>query len=158
MARAGERATEEAGVAAMRAWHGLLGVQGALVRDLEARLEAAEGLSLWDLKALRALAAADDECRRMTDLARAIGYTPSGLTRLVERLERAGLIARSPCSADGRSMIASLTAEGRVRMRHAERTHRRHVRERFQERFTEQEMAQLTTLLERLLPGEAALS
>ena len=148
--------TEEAGVAAMRAWHGLLGVQGALVRDLEARLEAAEGFSLWDLKALRALAAAEGECRRMTDLARAIGYTPSGLTRLVERLERAELVSRSACSADGRSMIVGLTAEGRARMRRAERTHRRHVRERFQERFSDQELAQLTTLLERLLPAAAA--
>ena len=156
MARAGRAATEEAGVAAMRAWHGLLGVQGALVRDLEARLEAAEGLSLWDLKALRALAAAEDECRRMTDLARAIGYTPSGLTRLVERLERAGLVSRTACSADGRSMIARLTAEGRARMRRAERTHRRHVRERFQERFSDQELVELTTLLERLLPGATA--
>jgi DNA-binding MarR family transcriptional regulator len=156
MARAGREATEEAGVAAMRAWHGLLGVQGALVRDLEARLESAEGLSLWDLKALRALAAGEDECRRMTDLARAIGYTPSGLTRLVERLERGGLVSRAPCSADGRSMIASLTAEGRARMRRAERTHRRHVRERFQARFTDQEMAQLTTFLERLIPDATA--
>ena len=153
MERAGEAATEEAGVAAMRAWHGLLGVQGALVRDLEARLEDAEGLSLWDLKALRALAAAEGECRRMTDLARAIGYTPSGLTLLVERLERAGLVSRTACAADGRSMIAGLTSEGRARMRRAERTHRRHVRERFQERFSDQELVQLTTLLERLLPG-----
>lgn len=156
MARATRAAAGEAGTAAMRAWHGLLGVQGALVRDLEARLEAAEGLSLWDLKALRALAAAEDECRRMTDLAKAIGYTPSGLTRLVERLERAGLVSRTACSADGRSMIASLTAEGRARMRRAERTHRRHVRERFQERFSDDELAQLTTLLERLLPGATA--
>ena len=156
MARASRTATDEAGAAAMRAWHGLLAVQGALVRDLEARLEAAEHLSLWDLKALRALAAAEDECRRMTDLARAIGYTPSGLTRLVERLERAGLVTRTACSADGRSMIAGLTAEGRARMRRAERTHRQHVRERLQERFSDEELAQLTTLLERLLPGVTA--
>ena len=156
MARAGKAATQEAGAGAMRAWHGLLGVQGALVRDLEARLEAAEGLSLWDLKALRALAAAEDECRRMTDLARAIGYTPSGLTRLVERLERTGLVSRTACSEDGRGMIAGLTPEGRARMRRAERTHRRHVRERFQERFSDDELAQLTTLLERLLPGATA--
>jgi DNA-binding MarR family transcriptional regulator len=136
----------------MAAWRGLLRVQGALVRDLEGRLEAAEGLSLWDLKALRSLAAADGECRRMTELARAIGYTPSGLTRLVERLERGGLVTRTVCSEDGRGTVAGLTPEGRTRMRRAERTHRAHVRERFGERFTEAELAQLTEFWERLVP------
>ena len=146
----------EAGAAAMTAWRGLLKVQGALVRDLEARLERAEGLSLWDLKALRSLAEADGECRRMTDLARAIGYTPSGLTRLVERLERGGLVTRTACADDGRGMVAGLTTDGRARMRRAERTHRRHVRERFGERFTDEELAQLAGFWERLVPGATA--
>ena len=155
MARA-STGSREADEVAMAAWRGLLKVQGALVKDLEGRLERAEDISLWDLKALRALAAADGECRRMTDLARAIGYTPSGLTRLVERLEGAGLVTRTACSEDGRGMVAGLTAEGRARVRRAERTHRRHVRERFGARFTEEELAQLSAFWERLLPGATA--
>lgn len=156
MARAGKAALTDPGGAAMAAWGRLLTVHGALVRDLDGRLEAAEGSSLRDLRALLALAAAENECERMSGLAQAIGYTPSGLTRLVERLERAGMVARSACSEDGRSIIVSLTAEGRARMRRAERAHRRHVRERFHGRFTDDELAQLSALLERLSPPATA--
>ncbi len=81
---------------AIAAWHGLVRVQGAVRRELDEALRAGDGVSLWDYAVLRALSGARDRCMRMTELARATDYTPSGLTRLVERLERAASCGATP--------------------------------------------------------------
>ncbi len=135
------------------AWHGLVRVQGALRRELDEALRAAEGVSLWDYAVLRALSGARDRCMRMTELARATDYTPSGLTRLVERLERAGLVRRDPCPEDRRGAVATLTPEGQRAFVRARRTHVAEVRARFLDRCSEEELASLVELWERLLPG-----
>ncbi|HEX2503393.1 MAG TPA: MarR family transcriptional regulator [Miltoncostaeaceae bacterium] len=135
------------------AWHGLVRVQGAVRRDLDEALRAAEGVSLWDYAVLRTLSGARDRCMRMTELARATDYTPSGLTRLVERLERAGLVRRDPCPEDRRGAVATLTLEGQRAFVRARRTHVAEVRKRFLDRCSEEELATLVELWERLLPG-----
>ena len=137
----------------MAAWRGLVRVQGALRRELDEALRAAEGVSLWDYTVLRALSGARDRCMRMTELARATDYTPSGLTRLVERLERAGLVRRDPCPDDGRGAVATLTPEGQRAFARARRAHLAEVRERFLDRCSEEEFATLVAVWERLLPG-----
>ena len=135
------------------AWRGLVRVQGAVRRELDTALRASEGISLWDYTVLRALAGSRGGCLRMTELARATDYTPSGLTRLVDRLERAGLVRRDPCPDDGRGSVATLTAEGRKAFLRARRTHLAGVRERFLARFDERELSQMAEFWERLLPG-----
>ena len=89
----------------------------------------------------------------MTELARATDYTPSGLTRLVDRLVRAGLVRRDPCPDDGRGSVATLTAEGRKVFLRARRTHVAGVRKQFLGRFDDRELAQMAEFWERLLPG-----
>jgi DNA-binding MarR family transcriptional regulator len=135
------------------AWRGLVRVQGAVRRELDTALRASEGISLWDYTVLRTLAATQGGCLRMTELARATDYTPSGLTRLADRLERAGLVRREPCPDDGRGSVATLTVEGRKAFARARRTHLAEVRQRFLERFDERELAQMAAFWERLLPG-----
>ena len=135
------------------AWRGLVRVQGAVRRELGRALERAEGLSLWDYTVLRTLAGAPDRRMRMTELARATDYTPSGLTRLIGRLEDAGLVERYPCPDDGRGSVAMLTdTGGRVVIR-ARRTHLAGVREHFLSHCTDDELATMVAVWERVLPG-----
>ena len=142
--------------AAAGAWHGLVRVQGAVRRDLDAALRAADGVSLWEYAVLRALAGRRDGCMRMTGLARATDYTPSGLTRLVERLERAGLVRRDPCPEDRRGSVATLTPGGREAFDRARRTHLAAVRSLFLDRCSDDELAALTEIWERILPGSTS--
>lgn len=135
------------------AWRGLVRVQGSVRRELGRSLERAEGLSLWDYTALRTLAGAPQQRMRMTELARATDYTPSGLTRLIGRLEEAGWVERYPCPDDGRGSVAMLTEEGRRVFTRARRTHLAGVREHFLNHCTDDELATLVNVWERLLPG-----
>lgn len=135
------------------AWRGLVRVQGAVRRQLDTALRAAEGISLWDYTVLRTLAATRGRCMRMTDLARATDYTPSGLTRLVGRLEAGGLIVRTACPDDGRGSIATLTPAGQRAFTRARRTHLAEVQSGFLDRCTDDELELLVDLWERLLPG-----
>jgi DNA-binding MarR family transcriptional regulator len=152
----GPMPSRDARAAEIAAWRGLVRVEGAVRRELDAALREAEGLSLWDFAVLRALAGARGRSMRMTELAVAVDYTPSGLTRLVERLERGGLVRRDPCPEDGRGSVAALTPEGRRRFARARGTHSACVRERFLDRCSDEELALLAGLWERLLPGSTA--
>lgn len=135
------------------AWRGLMRVQGAVRRELDGRMQAAAGMSLWDYTVLRTLAGAPGRRMRMSELARATDYTPSGLTRVVGRLEAGGLVERTPCPDDGRGWVANLTADGRRAYTRARRTHLAGLRELFIGRCSEEELAMLVSLWERLLPG-----
>lgn len=135
------------------AWRGLARVQGDVRRGLGAALESAHGISLWDYTVLRTLAEQPKRRMRMTELSRAVDYTPSGLTRLVGRLEDAGLVERYPCPDDGRGSIAWLTSEGRRVFVHARRTHVAAVEELFLGLCSPEELETMVRVWERLAPG-----
>lgn len=135
------------------AWRGLARVQGDVRRGLGAALESGHGLSLWDYTVLRTLAEQPKRRMRMTELARAVDYTPSGLTRLVGRLEGAGLVERYPCPDDGRGFIAWLTAEGHRVFVRARRTHVAGVRRLFLDLCTPDELETMVRVWERISPG-----
>jgi DNA-binding MarR family transcriptional regulator len=141
--------------AELAAWRGLLRVHAALVRELDAELEARHGLPLSSYDVLVNLAEAPDQRMRMCDLADAVLLSRSGLSRLVDRLEREGLIRRASCPSDARGAFAVLTERGRGRLREARPTHLDGVRRRFLSRFDEQELARLGACWERVLPGAA---
>ncbi len=104
---------------------------------------------------LRYLADAEHDRMRMCDLASSILLSRSGLTRLVDRLEREGLIERVACSADGRGAFAQLTPAGHEKLRAAQATHLSGVRALFLDRFTREELAALGDTWDRVLPGLA---
>jgi DNA-binding MarR family transcriptional regulator len=141
------------GAAEAAAWRGLVRVEGAVRRALDEALRSAEGISLWDYSVLRALSGAHGHSMRMTELAAAVDYTPSGLTRLVDRLERGGHVRRDPCPDDGRGSVATLTPEGRRVFLRARRTHHAAVRSHFLARCDPDELALLVEIWERILPG-----
>ena len=135
------------------AWRGLLRVYWSLFRALDAEMEAEHGLPLTSYEVLIHLADAPEGKMRMRDLADAALLSRSGLTRLVDRLERDGLIERASCPSDARGAFAVLTGKGREVLSRARPAHRHGVRRRFLERFEEDELLQMGDFWERLLPG-----
>lgn len=148
-----ELAPEELG-----AWRGLLRVHSALVKALDAELLAAHALPLTSYEVLINLQAAPGRRRRMAELADGVLLSRSGMTRLVDRLERDGLLERDACTDDGRGTYAVLTDKGQALLAEARRTHLDGVRERFLRHFEENELRTLAGLWERVLPGAADLS
>src|SRR3954464_134880 len=125
----------------LRAWRGLLKAHSSLVKRLDAELEAQHGLPLTSYEGLLRLSDAD-RCRmRMHDIATSVWLSRSGLTRLIDRLERDGLVARTTCSHDARGAFAVLTDAGRQKLAEARTTQMAGVRELFLSRFSEEELA-----------------
>ena len=148
-----ELAPEELG-----AWRGLLRIHSALVKALDAELLAAHSLPLTSYEVLINLQAAPGRRRRMAELADGVLLSRSGMTRLVDRLEREGLLERDPCTDDGRGTFAVLTDKGEALLDEARRTHLDGVRERFLQHFDEDELRLLAGYWDRVLPGAANLS
>jgi DNA-binding MarR family transcriptional regulator len=141
--------------AELGAWRGMLRVHSALVKALDAELLAAHGLPLTSYEVLINLQAAPDRRRRMAELADGVLLSRSGTTRLVDRLERDGLLERSTCDSDGRGCFAVLTDKGDELLSHARATHLDGVRERFLRHFRPEELAQLAAWWDRVMPGAA---
>ena len=139
------------------AWRGLLRVHTALVRELDAELDAEHGLPLSSYDVLIYLRAAPGHRLRMAEVADSVLLSRSGVTRLVDRLVREGLIERDSCEADGRGSFAVLTDKGDELLRRARPTHLAGVRERFLSNFSEAELRTLARYWERVLPGAADL-
>ena len=139
------------------AWRGMLRVHAALVRELDAELDAAHDLPLTSYDVLIYLQSAPGKRLRMAELADSVLLSRSGVTRLVDRLEREGLIVRDTCTSDGRGCFAVLTREGEQMLHRARPTHLAGVRERFVNHFSEAELRQLAQFWERVLPGAADL-
>ncbi|HZG48090.1 MAG TPA: MarR family transcriptional regulator [Thermoleophilaceae bacterium] len=128
------------------AWRGLLRVHSELTKALDAELVAAHGLPLSSYEVLLFLADSPDGRMRMAELADSVLLSRSGLTRLVDRLERDGLLNRVPCEQDARGFFAEVTPSGRKLFRAARRTHLDGVRERFLRHFSRDELRTLGAL------------
>jgi DNA-binding MarR family transcriptional regulator len=133
----------------LAAWEGLRHAHAALVRELDAELEAHHGLSLSTYSVLEALRRAPGARLRMADLAAHAQLSRSGMTRLVDRLERQGWIRRCSCADDARGCFAVLTPAGAAQAEVAAGTYAATVRERFAARLGEAELAQLAQCLGR---------
>src|ERR671925_585021 len=121
--------------AELGAWRGMLRVHSALVKALDAELLGAHSLPLTSYEVLINLEAAPGRRRRMAELADSVLLSRSGTTRLVDRLERDGLLAREDCPDDGRGSFAVLTEGGAQLLARARATHLAGVRERFLRHF-----------------------
>jgi DNA-binding MarR family transcriptional regulator len=137
----------------LRTWIRFLATHSAITRELEARLMGAHGLTLSDYDVLVQLARAPERKLRNIDLAKAVVLTRSGVTRLVDGLEKDGLVARSSCPSDKRGTFVQLTDTGRARLREAAGTHLEAVRELFVERLGQEGRELMDSLLGRLPSG-----
>jgi DNA-binding MarR family transcriptional regulator len=136
----------------LRAWRGLLRAHACLSKRLDAELDRAHRLPLTSYEVLHHLEEATGGRMRMCDLADQAQLSRSGLTRLVDRLEREGLLERCSCTHDARGSYACLTEAGRERLEEARITHLSALRAAFLSRFSEEELTLLADTWERIAP------
>jgi len=141
---------------ALDAWVRLLRGHASVTRAMSAELVAEHGLTINDYEALLHLSRAEEGRMRRVDLAERLILTASGVTRLLDGLERAGLVERAACASDRRVTYAVLTDAGRARLEAASGSHVASVRAFFEERFSDAELDRLAALLGRL-PGAAGV-
>jgi len=134
----------------LRAWQGLLHAHQQVTLALDAELRTEYGLSLGDYDVLLRLARAPDRALRMTELAKRVMMSPSGLTRAADRLVGAGLIRRDRVDDDARVMLVRLTDAGRARLRRAAQTHLRGIREHFTGVLGDRQLAAVASALEQV--------
>ncbi|MGZ8691427.1 MAG: MarR family winged helix-turn-helix transcriptional regulator [Gaiellaceae bacterium] len=139
---------------ALDSWVRLLRGHASVTRAMSAELVADHGLTINDYEALLHLSRAEDGRMRRVDLAGRLILTASGVTRLLDGLEVAGLVERASCSSDRRVIYAVLTESGRTKLREASESHLAGVRAFFEARYSREELDQLAGLLGRL-PGVA---
>jgi DNA-binding MarR family transcriptional regulator len=135
----------------LAAWSGFLQGHAQIVRALDAELDREHGLPLTSYDVLIQLSLAPERRLRMFELADAVVLSRSGLTRLVERLERDGLVERERGEIDLRQMYARLTDRGFEVVANATPTHVAGVRERFLERLSDEQTKQLATIWRAVL-------
>jgi DNA-binding MarR family transcriptional regulator len=142
----------------LQAWIRFLRAHAAVTRQLSARLEAAHGLTLNDFDVLVQLYHAPERALRRVDLARAVLLTASGITRLLDGLERAGWVEKRACKSDARVSYAALTDAGLAKIEEARATHQADIDELFNATFSKAERATLAELLGRLPLAETNCS
>ena len=137
----------------LRAWIAFLRAYSTVTRRLEAELHAERDLSLAEYDALVQLAIADDQRLRMSELADRVVLSRSGVTRLVDRLVTAGLVARVPCKEDARVAWASLTEAGLACLREASPVHLRGVERHFLAQIPDADRDAMVRALETIVDG-----
>ena len=125
-----------------------------MLRALDEALTAAHRIAVKEFEVLITLFNASESRLRMTELAERSLLTPSGLTHLVTRLERDGLVRRSVDAADRRSFFATLTRAGHRRLRESRPTHNAMIRARLTRRLTPNQLATLGALWEAVRTAE----
>ena len=138
----------------MQAWARLLRAHASLARRFSRELLATHGLTLNDYEVLLYLAQAPERRLRRVDLAERVLLTASGITRLLDRLERAGYVTRATCPGDGRVTYAVLTESGLRKVRAAAPTHIGGIRGHLGELYSAAELETLAELLARLADGD----
>ena len=134
----------------------MLRAHAELVRELDAELARVHDMPLSSYEVLLFLNDSAEGRMRMSELADSALLSRSGLTRLVDRLERQGLLRRERCQSDARGWFAEITPEGRRAFAAARRTHLDGVRRIFLSRFSREELRTFGSLWEKL--GDATTS
>jgi DNA-binding MarR family transcriptional regulator len=134
----------------LQGWVEFLRAHAAITRSLNADLLAQHGLTLNDYEVLLHLSRAEDTMMRRVDLADSVLLTASGITRLLDGLERSGYVEKAACKSDARVSYAKLTAAGREKLRAASKAHLAGIEELFTGRYSAEELDTLAELLARL--------
>jgi DNA-binding MarR family transcriptional regulator len=128
----------------------LLRAHAHATRQLNAQLTADHGLTISDYEVLLRLSRAPDRRMRRVDLAGQVLLTASGITRLLDGLERSGYVERGSCESDRRVVYAVLTEPGVAKLREASETHVEQIEAYFGSRYEDAELIELAELLGRI--------
>ena len=140
--------------ATVAVWRALDTAHARLANELTSALQRHHQLSINAHAVLAQLSRAPEKKLRMTEIAHRINFSLSGLTGLVGRLERDGLVERQSNFADRRVIYARLTELGQQYADEASVRHRQTLDTIVSERLSPSELATLTDLLHRLAPGD----
>jgi DNA-binding MarR family transcriptional regulator len=133
----------------------LLKVHAALVPRLDRELQEAHGLPLTWYDVLLELNAAPERRLTMGQLGSVAAVSRTRVSRVVDELVRAGLVAREPNPDDGRSAYAALTPAGRAALRKAAPTYVAAVQREFADHLTTREAEVLAGALRKVLDADA---
>ena len=133
------------------AWRGFLRAHREVVAHLDEELQRTHDLPLSSYEVLLYLADSEEGRLRMGELADRLLLSRSGLTRLVDRLERRGLVKRERCKEDARGLFAHITPEGREVFEAARPHHLDGVRRHFLSRLRDEDFANLTSAWSRIV-------
>jgi DNA-binding MarR family transcriptional regulator len=147
------RVDDRLSLAELAAWRGMLRAHSHLLRALDSEMTAGQGLTLRTYEVLLFLEDAPQHRLRMSELSRSVLLSASGVSRLVDRLERDGYVRRDRCDLDARGFYATLTPAGVEKLEDARSTHLDGIRRHFLERFSAADLARLAGYWERVLPG-----
>jgi DNA-binding MarR family transcriptional regulator len=137
-------------ISARQAWAHLVKARAAIARALDTRLSAEHDLTINEYNCLLLLERAEDRRMRRVDIAEEMVLSPSGITRMLDRLEDAGLVEKAKCSSDARVTYAVLTASGRSRLKAAGKSHDAVVEEMVGGPVPARDLKRLAQILERL--------
>jgi DNA-binding MarR family transcriptional regulator len=135
----------------LTAWRIFLTAHAVVIDDIERELAAAGKVPLTSYDVLLALSQAPERRLRMSELAREVVLSRSGLTRLVDRLEAEGLLTRERVATDRRGAFAVLTDDGFEALRTAWPVYARGIIAHFADLLNDAEAATLTELLQRVI-------
>jgi DNA-binding MarR family transcriptional regulator len=127
----------------LAAWRGFLRTHARLLRHLDRRLTDEQGLPTSSYEVLLRLAEAPTGSMRMKDIADSLLLSRSGLSRVVDELERKGYVKRQPCPTDARGTEAVITRSGRGAFRKAQSSHLSSVRAEFLDKLSQEQLRQL---------------
>ena len=135
---------------AVKALGHLLGAHATLTGQLSARLVEEHGLTLSEYEVLFLLSRETDHAMRRIDLSREVRLSPSGITRMLDRLQTTGLVEKGACAQDARVTYAVLTDAGMRKLRECAPDHLAAVERLIGERLGDEEVEVLSKLLGRL--------
>jgi DNA-binding MarR family transcriptional regulator len=138
------------------AWMNLQQVNRVLEGVLEHRVKEVADLSLPEFEALFRLLIASGHPLQMSEIASQLINSPSGMTRIADRLERDGLIERETPADNRRVVLVKLTGKGRKVLKQADEAFREALRESFSSHLSESELTELRRLMRKLLEGNSA--
>ena len=150
--RAGRR------LSAVTAWRSFLEAHARITAELEYDLQEQRGIPLSWYDVLVQLSEAPNGRLRMQELAASVLLSKSGLTRLFDRMENAGLVRREPCETDARGIVAAITPAGRATLRSAAPVHLRGVHSSFARHLTNEEARTLDRAFGKMLAALGAES
>ncbi len=128
----------------------LLGAHSALTRELSAQLVEQHGMTMSELEVLLLLSRAPEHSMRRIDLSREVRLSPSGVTRMLDRMESTGLVGKRSCEEDARVSYAVLTEAGMAKLRQAWPDHVAAIERLLGERFGDRELEALKEMLDRV--------
>lgn len=133
----------------MGAWLALLRTHARLWDQLEAQMRRDHGLTIARYDVLTQLDSAGGRLR-LSELASSVVLSPSGLSKLLDRMEASELIRREPDPRDARSTFAAITPRGRALVKKARRSHHELLQQRFGDALDDGDIADLTRIMGRI--------